>query len=105
MEGGIQGPLPDLEGVSRHLLNAAGDSPAMYPCHRKRLENEQVQRALQDIHGAHQGSFLLSERQGRITFRCLLAQAKSPLHIGACLNPHVMAASAATGATCSRSAP
>src|SRR5713101_1953690 len=69
MERGIQGSLPDPEGVPRHLLNAVGDSPAMQGRQRQRLENEQVQRALEDIRGGRQFMSLLSERKGSMALR------------------------------------
>src|ERR1700730_18452513 len=49
MQGGVERPLSDLERVARDLSNVIADSPAMHGFQRKRLENQQIQRALDDI--------------------------------------------------------
>jgi len=48
-EGGLDGALADLECVFGELLDAVGESPATHGREGKRLGDEQVERALQDL--------------------------------------------------------
>src|SRR6266568_1526291 len=55
MEGGIERPLPDPEALPRQLLHPVGNPPPMHRRQGKRLENQQVQRALHDGGGGGGG--------------------------------------------------
>ena len=49
MQGWIQGALVDLEDVARHVAEALRDAPSVERTQRQRLENQEVQRALEKI--------------------------------------------------------
>lgn len=49
VQGGIERSLPDLQRVTRELLNALAYSPPVQGGERERLENEEVERPLQDV--------------------------------------------------------
>src|SRR5262249_38916880 len=55
IECGIQRSLADLERIARELLDALADSPAVQWRERERFENQQVQRAFQNIGGGGHG--------------------------------------------------
>src|SRR5687768_12460791 len=48
-EGGVDGTLAYLERVLRELLDAVSETPSVHRRERERLENEQVEGALQDL--------------------------------------------------------
>ena len=49
VERRVEGPLIDLEDILRHLLQALGDAPSMHVARRQRAENEEVERALEEV--------------------------------------------------------
>ena len=49
MERGIERALIDLQHVSRDLLDALRDAPAVHRLERQRLQDEHVERALEEI--------------------------------------------------------
>jgi hypothetical protein len=51
MQRWVERALVDLQHVARDLLNALRDSPAMHGLERERLEDQHVQRALEDVVG------------------------------------------------------
>src|ERR1041384_1464000 len=55
MERGIQRPLLDLQHVARRRLDALGNRPAVARLGGQRLQNEHVERALNEIGRAHGG--------------------------------------------------
>src|SRR5262245_35101537 len=67
MERGIQGPLARIQPVTRNLSNTVGDSPAVIGSEGKDLQNQQVERALQEV-GFWQGVPSTFERKyGRVS--------------------------------------
>ena len=61
VQGGEERPGPDVEGVARDLLDAARDAESVELTEGERLEDEQVERALQEVG--------LGGRHGRIGCR------------------------------------
>src|SRR5204863_4932369 len=49
----VQGALLDLEVVARDLLDAQQDAVAVLGTERNRFEDEQVERALEELGGRH----------------------------------------------------
>ena len=49
VERGIESALCDLKHVFADLLDAAGDGPSMHGFERKRAEDEEVERALNQV--------------------------------------------------------
>ena len=56
MKGGIERSLADGEDVVGNLLDALSDGPAVLGLDRDGLQDEHVQRALQEIGGWRHGS-------------------------------------------------
>jgi hypothetical protein len=48
-EGGVERALVDLERVARELANALGQSPAVERSGKEALENQQIERALEEL--------------------------------------------------------
>src|SRR5688572_8901087 len=53
VQGRVKGSLLDLEHVSRRRLDALGDGPAVARFRRKRLEDEHIERALNEVRWPH----------------------------------------------------
>jgi hypothetical protein len=51
VEGGIERPLLDAQDVVRHLLDATRDRPAVLRFELQRLEDEEVERSLNEVDG------------------------------------------------------
>jgi hypothetical protein len=50
-EGRIEGSLLDLQHVARHLPDAARDRPAVLRFELQRLEDQEIERALNEVDG------------------------------------------------------
>jgi hypothetical protein len=59
VERGVKRPLVHLEDVAGPLADALGDAPAVQRAERHRLEDEQVERALEQV-----GAFFVGHRSG-----------------------------------------
>src|SRR5262245_22552239 len=55
VQGGIEGALLNLQLVARHLLDAQEDAVSVQRSERNGLEDQQVQRALQQFGGTGHG--------------------------------------------------
>src|SRR5262245_51710878 len=55
MERGIERPLPDRQLFVRQLLNAFRDGPAVQRLARQRFQDEEIERALEQIRGFRHG--------------------------------------------------
>ena len=53
VQRGIEGSLLDLQLVARDLLDAQQDAVAVLRTERNRFEDEQVERALEELGGRH----------------------------------------------------
>jgi hypothetical protein len=51
VEGGIERSLLDAQDVVRHLLDATRDRPAVLRFELQRLEDEEVERSLNEVDG------------------------------------------------------
>ena len=49
MQGRIQRTLVNLQHIARHLANAPRDGPAVLGLQLQRLQNQQVERALDEV--------------------------------------------------------
>src|SRR5437879_13065095 len=83
MECGIERPLPDPEALPRQLLDPAGNSPPMHRRQGKRLENQQVERALHDDGGVgHDLVFSCRSEQEYDVYTPVGATGEAPLAKG-----------------------
>src|SRR5262245_30890665 len=87
VEGGIEGAVADLEDVGRQLLEPQPEGPAIHRFEREHLENEEVQRALNEVVRLAHGALSLGYRDEH-TIRPLGKQEESvptlrqPFHRG-----------------------
>jgi hypothetical protein len=63
MQTGVERALPDLKHIFGALADLPGDGPAVHGAGRERLENQQVESALDEVGGF---THLYSPRPGRI---------------------------------------
>jgi hypothetical protein len=66
VERGIEGPLRDLEHIAGDLLNALGDAPAMPRFELDGPEDQEIERALDEIGSTR---LFVTQRHDRIDLR------------------------------------